>query len=172
MNLYHIPKDELLETMRASYNENHQLHKITATIKQKETLLYIHYTDDENARQEIKEFAIQNADYIVEKICTCTDKVARLFLEYFYDGQAVDFHAKIATKEQIEALNKAYDKDNPGDYPSDMIFGDTELLKVMILCTDNDKYLHFQYAVDIMAERIQEKPSADFKKLMILNSYV
>ena len=168
IRLYEIPKEAFLETLNISYDNSGLLHKITARIQKKEVLLYIRYTDIENARQIIKNFAIQNADSIVEQICTCTDVVARLFIEYFDDGECMDFHAMLGTPAQKEALEKKYPEsenigDNPGDYSSERIYGDNDTLRILITCANTETDL-FQYAADIMAERIREKAVDKLKK--------
>jgi len=175
IRLYQIPNKELMETLHISYDKNGQLQKITARLwNNKETLLYISYADLEDAKQKIKSFAVSNADSIAELVCTCTDIVARLFIEYFWDGEAIDFHALLGTPAQKEALEKKYPKyddigDNSGDYSSDFIYGDNHTFGIMISCSEYEKFDFFQYAVDIMAERIKEKAvpmlhkSNDFK---------
>ena len=68
MTLYSVPEGELVRTLRAFYGRDGMLQKITAMLKGRETLLYIRYENEEHARQEIRRFAIQNADAIIEQI--------------------------------------------------------------------------------------------------------
>lgn len=179
VTLYAIPKDKLEKTLRATYSDNGHLKKITANIENKDILLYIHYENMEAAKGEIQSFAIKNADSIIEKICMCKEVVSRLFIEYFNDGEYMDFHVKIGTEVQKNALEKKYPNskdiaDSCGDYPIEYIIdGDNDAFKIMISCADNDKMNFFQYAVDIMRERIAEKvleklnKADDFKFLSI-----
>lgn len=160
--LYGMPKDDLRATLSAFYDGNGLLQKITAVINDADTLLYIHYADLEAAKQEIKNFAIKNADSIIEKISTCTDVVARLFVEYFNDGESMDFHAKLGTAVQKDALEKKYldsdtIADSCGDYSSDIIAGNNDTLKIMVSCAGGGDVDFFQFAVDIMAGHIREK---------------
>lgn len=162
ITLYGIPKDKLEKTLRAAYNDNGCLRKITANIENKDRLLYIHYENIENSKQEIQNFAIKNADLMIEKICMCKDVVSRLFIEYFNDGECMDFHAKIGTETQKKALEKEYPNnkniaDSCGDYPAENIEGNNDEFKIMVSCADNDKMNFFQFAVDIMTEQIAEK---------------
>ncbi|MDE7204533.1 MAG: hypothetical protein K2O91_22140 [Lachnospiraceae bacterium] len=163
IRLYQIPEETMTETLKAYYDENGQLQKITAWLYEKESLLYIHYADLEDARQKIKCFAVSNADAIAELVCAnCTDVVARLFIEYFWDGEAIDFHALSGTPEQKEALEREYPEyddigDNSGDYFSDRIYGDNHTFGIMLCCAEYEQFDFFQYAVDIMTERVREK---------------
>lgn len=177
VRLYQIPERELLETVNASYDKAGHLQKITAHLNRlhdKESLLYIRYEDVEDAKRKIKDFAIRDADDIADRICAYTDVVARLFVEYFWDGEALDFHALLGTPEQKEALEKKYPNsdtiaDSPGDYPSDFIYGDNETLSVMLYCADSDEFCFVQYAFDTMSERMRDRTvdrlnkSDDFK---------
>lgn len=177
VRLYQIPERELLETVNASYDKAGHLQKITAHLNRlhdKESLLYIRYEDMEDAKRKIKDFAIRDADDIADRICACTDVIARLFVEYFWDGEALDFHALLGTPEQKETLEKKYPNsdtiaDSSGDYPSDFIYGDNETLSVMLYCADSDEFCFVQYAFDIMSERVRERTvdrlnkSDDFK---------
>lgn len=165
VDIYSIPKDELDKTLEALYNSNGKLRKVTTKNNNKERLLYIFYEGTEDARNEIKKFAETNADIIIEKICACQDKVSRLFTEKFNDGHALDFHAKTGTKEQKDAVvAKSYSADNPGNYPSEMIYGDNEALGIMVLCADNGKMDFWSFATGIMEERISEKAVAKLDK--------
>lgn len=169
INIYSIPGDELDGTLEASYNSNGHLKKVTTKNNNKERLLYIYYENIEDAKSGIRKFAETNADIIIEKICACQDKVSRLFTEKFNDGGYLDFHAKIGTKEQKEAVmakypDSPYVADNPGDYPSDMIDGDNEALMVMVLCADRDEMDFWKFATDIMEKRIEEKAVAKLDK--------
>lgn len=165
INIYSIPEDELDGTLEALYNSNGQLEKVTTKNNNKERLLYIGYKDAEDAENQIKKFAEANADTIIEKICACKDKVSRLFTEKFNDGGCLDFHAKIGTKEQKDAVvAKSYSTDNPGNYPSEMIYGDNEALMVMVLCADRDEMDFWEMATGIMEKRVEEKAVAKLDK--------
>lgn len=164
ITFYSIPQDKFESTLKAFYASDGCLRKVTMDNGSKEILLYIYYENMETARQEIKDFAIGNADDIIEKICICKDTVARLFIEYFNDGACLDFHARIGTDIYKNKLLKKYpdDKynviDNSGNYPvSGIINGNNEKLMVMVLCANNYEMDFFQYAVNIMIERIGEK---------------
>lgn len=174
--LYEIPQDALEQTLRAVYGEDGCLEKIVATIEKKEKLLYIYYADAKEARREIENFAVRTADAMAEEIAGCREEVFRLFVEYFDDGDAMDYHAKIGTVAQKEELMEKYPNDpdivdNCGDYPGKFIKGDNDGLAIRVKCAGGlqeksdsdldfalgDEEDFFRFAVDVMTKRIEEK---------------
>ena len=160
MNLYSVPEGELVRTLRAFYGKGGMLQKITAMLKGRETLLYIRYEDEEDARRKIRRFAIRNANAIIEQIQQCTDAVARLFIDYYIDSETIDYHAMIGTAAQVEAVRQKYrDEDScdcSGNYPSENIEGDDEMLITMVRCAEGHPSANFQYAVEIMSKHIEK----------------
>lgn len=162
VRLYDIPKDILDITLKAAYDTNGHLKTVTISRNGKEELLYIYYENEEEAKKEIEKFAHENADSILDKISMCKDAVSRLFIEFFNDGECMDFHVKLGTEAEKTALEKQYPEyedigDSCGDYPSEIFCGDNDRLKVMVSCADNDEFDYFQHAVDIMVQLIEEK---------------
>lgn len=162
LTLYGIPKGEFLETAKAVYDKTGRLVDISAQSHNEPVLVYIHYADAEDTRQKIRSFALETAEQMIEQICQCTEKIARLFVEYFYDGDAMDIHAKIGTAAQKRQIEEEYDQDSgeyPGNYPSEMMIeGDNDRLIVMVKCSvGGEPYEFFQYARKCMEEHIQEK---------------
>ena len=168
MTLYSVPEEELVGTLRAFYGKDGMLQKITAMRKGRETLLYIRYENVEHAKQEIRSFAVRNADAIVEQIRQCTDVVARLFIDYYCDGDNMDYHAVIGAAEQMEAVRQKYRDedacDNSGNYPSEYIEGDNRMLITMVRCAQGHPSENFQYAVEIMSEHIEKHALAALRK--------
>ena len=156
VRLYAIPKAALDATLTASYSESGRLKRVTAVIGGKETLIYIGYESASEAVSEISAFAKANAERILTQISDCKEKVARLFIEYFNDGEYMDYHVKLGTNEEKISLPRDC-VDSCGDYRSENIKGDNDALKVMISCADNDEYDYFELAVDIMTGLIREK---------------
>ncbi len=162
LTLYGIPEDEIVQTLQAAYNKNGRLEKITAHIKDKEMLLYIYYENREAAKQEIQKFALETADAMIAEIAKCKEEVSRLFVEYFEDGEAMDFHAGIGTKAEKTAIEQKYPNDKDvcdgfGNYSSDYINGNNKGLYTRVKCADNESMDFFYYAVEIMEKHIQEK---------------
>lgn len=161
-----------METLAAFYDTDGRLYKITAEINHQETLLYIRFADAQHAMQEIKSFAVKNADVIIEKITAFSDIAARLFIEYFNDSEAMDFHAKLVTPAQKAAVEKKYPQyddsgDNPGNYPynpDDFLYGDNDAFRILVNCAYDGETDFFQYAVDTMIERIREQALGRLQK--------
>ena len=160
MTLYNVSEDDLIRTLRAVYGKDGALQNITAILGGHETLLYIRYENKEHARQEIRSFAVRNADAIIEQIRQCTDVVARLFIEYYCDSDNMDYHAVIGTADQVEAVRRKYrDEDScdcAGNYPSENIEGDNRMLITMVRCAPSHPGENFRYAEEIMSKYIEE----------------
>lgn len=176
IRLYNIEKELLDDTLKATYDSTECLKMITVNRNDNDELLYIHYGSIEETKKELEHFAKENAQCILDKISMCKDTVSRLFIEYFNDGEYMDFHAKLGTEAEKTALEKQYPEyadiaDSCGDYSSEILDGDNNRLKVMILCGDNEDFNCFTYVVDIMAKFIEKQAPAllnkaeDFKYL-------
>lgn len=168
MTLYSVPEGELVRTLRAVYGKDGTLQKITALIKGRKTLLYIRYESGEDAKEKIRRFAIRNADAIIKQIQQCTDVVARLFIEYYFDSTTIDYHAVIGTAAQMEAVRQEgrYEDscDYSGNYPSEYIEGDNRMLITMVRCAEDYPSKNFQYAVEIMSKHIEKHALAALHK--------
>ena len=160
MTLYSVPEEELVRTLRAVYGKDGTLQKITAVLKGRETLLYIRYESEEDAKEKIRRFAIRNADAIIEQIQQCTDVEARLFIDYYCDGDNMDYHAVIGTAAQMETVKQnGHYKDScdySGNYSSENIEGDNRMLITIVRCAEGHPSENFQYAVEIMSKHIEK----------------
>lgn len=174
IRLYQISKELLDNTMQGIYDANGNLKMLTIQKDGKEAILYIRYDGGADTKQVVEAFAKENAKAILEKIALCKEKVSRLFVEYFNDGEYMDFHAKIGTEAEKMALQKKYPQykdigDSCGDYRAEILAGDNDKLAILISCADNDEDDYFQLAVDIMTQMIEEEgaalvdKAADFK---------
>ena len=72
MTLYNVPEDDLDRTLLAAYDKEGHLQTITAMLSGHETLLYIRYENEEDAKEKIRRFAIRNANAMIEQIQQCT----------------------------------------------------------------------------------------------------
>ncbi len=166
--LYGIPREEFEQTLQAHYSDDGRLKKITANIENKEKLLYIYYADAQDAKKEITSFAIQTADAMAAEIVECQEEVYRLFVEYFCDGDAMDYHALVGTVAEKIALEKKYPQwpdiaDSCGDYTRDFVNGDNDGLAIRVKCAGNGEEDFFLFAVELMTERIKEKVAGKLK---------
>ena len=94
--------------------------------------------------------------------------MARLFIDYYCDGDNMDYHALIGTAEQTETVRRKYlDEDvcdNSGNYPSEYIKGDNRMLITMVRCAEGHPSENFQYAVEIMSKHIEKHALTALRK--------
>ncbi|MCI8430983.1 MAG: hypothetical protein HFI16_12150 [Lachnospiraceae bacterium] len=168
MTLYSAPEGDLFQTLHAFYGRNGMLQKITAVLKGRETLLYIRYENEEDAREKIRRFAVRNANAIIEQIQQCMDIVSRLFIDYYCDSDNMDYHAVIGTTAQMKAVRQKYHDedacDHSGNYPSEYIEGDNEMLITMVRCAEGHPSENFRYAEEIMSRHIEKYALAALRK--------
>lgn len=164
VRLYSITEQMILDTLSASYDKDGQLEYIEITCGDMVKLVYIRFADEETAKETIWNFANYHADKIADEIINRKQKLARLFIEYFYDGEAVDFSVKPATSADVQAVIDSYDGsldaiDNCGDYPyKNRISCDNDTLKIMLSCTSPDFSDDlFGFAVYVMTNRIKDR---------------
>lgn len=140
VRMYSIDKDTFINTLEASYDENRMLKKITYSKDGKNILVYINLSGDKVTAEEISNYITVNANEITNQLLGKRGKVYRLFFDYFYDGEAVDYSAKLGLESDIQAILDRYDGDrdaldNSGDYPLDnCIRADIDYLGVLLMC--------------------------------------
>lgn len=160
MTLYSVPEDEFIRMLRAVYDKDGTLQKITAVLEGCETLLYIRYESEEDAKEKIRKFAIRNADVIIEQIQQCTDAIARLFIDYYCDSDNMDYHAVVGTAAQMEEVRQKglYEDscDYSGNYSSEYMEGDDRMLITMVRCAEGHPSENFRYAIEIMSQHIEK----------------
>lgn len=146
----------------ATYDSDGVIKHIELKREKRTELVYINFPDRENAKENIWQYSCFWGDWISEKILERKEKISRLFFEHFYDGQAVDFAAKIGTPKDMQDIFARYGDgshliDNSGDYPfENRIEADNDTLRIMLSCTDNgfDCEL-YGFSVYVMTERIK-----------------
>lgn len=166
VRLYSITKESIENTLSVIYNENGNLENIEITCGNKTKLVYIHFADNETAKETVQQFANFYADKISNKIINYKEKIARLFIEYFYDGVAVDFAAKIGTVSDMQTVIEKYKgnsdtANNSGNYPYENRIAsdsDTETLGILLLNADtNFRNELFNFAVREMTGLIKKR---------------
>lgn len=146
----------------ATYDSNGVIKHIELQRNNRKELMYINFPDRETAKENIWQYSCYWGDRISEKILERKEKISRLFIEHFYDGQAVDFAAKIGTPKDMQDIFARYGDgsdtiDNSGDYPyENRIESDNDTLGIMLLCIDS-KFAGelYGFAVYVMTERIK-----------------
>lgn len=163
VRLYSIPRESLTNALTALYDGNGELERIEITCGNETRLVYIRYIDTEYSKSSVMEFIKAQADKISDEILK-RKNISRLFIEYFYDGEAVDLTAKTGTAAEMQAVIDKYSgdietADNSGNYPFDnRIECDNEAFRVMLLCTEADyRNTLFRLSVSAMEEHIKER---------------
>ena len=165
--------------LTATYRSSGELYCVELRNGEDVTLVYLHYLDAEDAKAEILDFAEQSAAMISDELLCCRDKVFRLFIEHFYDGESFDDAAKIATEEDRKTLlasagDRAEDPkflqmliNNSGNYPYDnRIPCDSHTIGIMLQCAPCALY---EFVVNEMTKRIRERAVPYLIKQMIFS---
>lgn len=135
---YSVSGDAAEKTLTAVYDKYGELMHVDVLCGNVRRLIYIHFAGDEVAKETIWEFCSFQGEELCRQISQYGGKVARLFTEFFYDGEAVDFAVKIASPEEVRAVAEKYGEnaaDNSGNYDNDRrIECDIDTWGAMILC--------------------------------------
>ncbi|MBR1443182.1 MAG: hypothetical protein IJ583_06575 [Firmicutes bacterium] len=162
VSFYSVTEDMLEDTLTAAYNDSGQLEYIKMRMDNEEKLLYINLTDIDDAKNKILDFCNDNANILSEKILRGKEKYARLFIECYYDGDAVNIAAKTGTEKEMKEIIEEYgdesSADNSGDYPfKNRIECDNETLRIILLCAPPDaRYELYKFAVATISGYIKE----------------
>lgn len=146
----------------ATYDSDGIIKHIELKREKRTELVYINFKDNEHAKENIWQYSCFWGDKLSERILEHKEKISRLFIEHFYDGQAVDFAAKTGTPEDMKNIFARYGDgndavDNSGDYPfENRIEADNDTLGKMLSCTEDNFCVELYYfAVYVMTERIK-----------------
>lgn len=162
VNIYSVPHEAVKDT-KAVYDDRGKLSRITLTHDGRERLIYIRYGKMMDSKVSVLEFLRNREEKILSEITKRGGMFARLFIESFYDGDAVDIAVKTATPEEMQAVidengGDVESADYSGEYPvENRIELDNETLRIMLLCT-NGKYRDklFAACVDEIADYIKK----------------
>ncbi len=182
VRVYTVPRELMPGALSAVYGDNGELERVELDEGDKTRLIYIRYADNELAKSGVLNFVEEQADKIADEVIGRGQKLARLFVGHFYDGEAVELAVKPATAEEMQAVIDEYDGDDEvdeydedaeadeydedidvadysGDYPAqNLIMADCETLGVMLMCTDGDFQSElFELAAAAFEERIKSR---------------
>lgn len=159
--LYTVPRELMPEALTAVYDNNGNIEKVELSGTR---LIYIRYRNIMMPERVILKFVKAEADKISDVIIKRKQTLKRIFIERFYDGEAVDIAVKTATVEEAQAVIDEYDgkitaADNSGNFPiENRLELDRETLGVMLMCTDNLlKSRLYNKAAETFAERIKSR---------------
>ncbi|MCM1473000.1 MAG: hypothetical protein NC040_03000 [Muribaculaceae bacterium] len=125
-------------------------------------LMYINFHDYEHAKKTIYQYSCYWGDWISEKIIERKEKVSRLFIDYLYDYDLLDFSVNAYTPEDVQKVidncNYIGAEDNTCVYCHDNdIIPDIKTLRIMLFCIDY-KFCDelYEFAMSVMIQRIKE----------------
>lgn len=171
---YSVPRESADRTLTAVYGRDGVLKHVDVICKDVRRLIYINFADDEEAKETIWKFCSFEGEQLCRRISQYGGKVSRLFTEFFYDGEAVDFAVKIASPEEVSDVIGQYGgnaADNSGNFDNGRrIECDTDTWGAMIQCGAPDfRRDMYGFGVFIMNSVIENKAlpklnkAADFK---------
>lgn len=159
--LYTVPRELMPEALTAVYDSNGTIEKVMLSGSR---LLYIYYKNVMVPERVVLKYVKAEADRVSDAIVKRKQTLARIFVEKFYDGEAVDIAAKTATAGELQAVIDEYDgeiaaADNSGNFPlGNRLALESEPLGVMLICADGLlRNRLFDKAVETFAERIRSR---------------
>ncbi len=162
VRIYTVPRELMPNALSAVYGSDGVLGKVEFSEGERKRLFYIRYKNIAASESGVLKFIKEQADIISKEIIGKKQTLSRLFIEYFYDGEAVDIAAETATAEETQAVIDYYKgditaADNYGNF-NNRIPIDLEALGVMLMCTNGDfRSKLFYKAVETFTERIKNR---------------
>lgn len=162
VRIYTVPRELMPNALSAVYGSDGVLGKVEFSEGERKRLFYIRYKNITASERGVLKFVKEQADMISKEIIGKKQILSRLFVEYFYDGEAVDIAAKTATAEETRAVIDYYKgditvADNSGDFDN-RIELDWETLGVMLMCTNgNFRSKLFYKAAETFEERLKSR---------------
>lgn len=164
VRVYTVPRELMPNALTAVYDKDGALDKVTLAEGERTRLIYIWFKNINKSESSVLKFVKEQADKISEEVIGKKQTLARLFVEKFYDGEAVDIAAKTATAEEMQAVideydGKTYTADNSGNYPyENRLEIDVETLGVMLMCTMGEfRSMLFNKAAETFEERLKSR---------------
>ena len=99
--LYTVPRELMPGALTALYDNNGNIEKVMLSGTR---LLYIYFKNVMAPERVILKFVKAEADRVCDAIIKRKQTLARIFVEKFYDGEAVDIAAKTATAGEVQAV--------------------------------------------------------------------
>lgn len=162
VRVYTVPRGLMPNALSAVYGSDGVLGKVEFSEGERKRLFYIWYKNITASERGVLKFVKEQADMISKEIIGKKQILSRLFVEYFYDGEAVDIAAETATAEETQAVIDYYKgditaADNYGNF-NNRIQLDNEALGVMLMCTNgNFRSKLFYKAVETFEERLKSR---------------
>lgn len=164
VRVYTVPRAQMPNGLTTVYDDTGTLDKVKFSDGERTRLIYIWFKNINKSKSVVLKYVKEQADKMSEAIIGRKQKLARLFIDKFYDGEAVDIAVKTATAEEMQAVINKYDgelrtADNSGNYPiENRITLDREALGVMLMCTSGIfRSMLFGKAAETFEERIKKR---------------
>lgn len=163
-HIYTVPRELMPNALTAFYDKNGELDKVEFSDNGRVRLFYIRFKHIGKSESGVLKFVKEQADKIAKEIIGRRQTVARLFVGWFYDGEAVEIAVRTATTEEMREVIEYYNgdvtaADNSGDYSVEkMMTVDYEPLCVMLMCTNGDfRSMLFNKAEEAFEERLKSR---------------
>lgn len=154
--------------MKAVYSEDGHIEKITVKNDDNnaEIPVYIFFPNTEAVKEVIKEPALKISESFSKQILLVKEPISRIFFDYFYDGDCLDFNSIAITDEQRRAKEAEYPQfpdiaDNSGDfqeYAFERMDDECDYISTILSCAgDDDKQSElFYFAAEFVENEIKE----------------
>lgn len=153
VSIYSVPENAVKDTLTVVYDGSGVLERIELADKDKTRLVYIRFVNMKASHDGVYEFIKKQRKKLAKAIMKREEKLARIFIESFYDGDAVDIAVKTATPEEMQAIIDKYGEDSgnySGNFPvENRIEIDLDTFRVMLLCSHED-YRDTLFAVSVV----------------------
>ncbi|MDE5834300.1 MAG: hypothetical protein K2H26_02130 [Ruminococcus sp.] len=172
VDIYDVPANPVFT---ATYDSDGVIKHIELQRENRTDLVYIHFHNNEHAKEIVYKYSCYWGDWISEKILERKEKIARLFIDYSGDHFSPSILVNAYTPEDVQRtiakFGHPYDDYRTEYYgdPEDGIVPDNETLRIMMMCTDENFCGElYGFAVYVMTERIKNKidKSDDFKLIL------
>ncbi|MDE6501233.1 MAG: hypothetical protein K2L10_04045 [Ruminococcus sp.] len=163
VDIYNVPENPVFT---ATYDSDGVIKHIELHRKDRTDLVYIHFHNNEHAKEIVYKYSCYWGDWISEKILERKEKIARLFIDYSADYFSPSILVNAYTPEDVQEtiertiakFGKSYD-DYSADYynyPNDSIVPDSEILRIMMMCTDENFCCElYDFVISSITERIK-----------------
>ncbi len=157
-----LSENDISETLRVVYNEDGHIKNITVKKDGELFFLHMYFPDRETVEKEIKKISEELASQLAEEIIAIKEPMARVFVDYFWDGQAFDIHAVPVTEEHRKAKEKEYPQypdiaDNPGDFEEYAVFADVYMLTCILIFQDDENDSLYYFTAKTVSDLLEEK---------------
>ncbi|MBQ8966516.1 hypothetical protein [Ruminococcus sp.] len=135
--------------LMAHYDESGRLTQIDMLRADGRKPFYIRFSSTEEGLAALKAFSTTQGKAIAAEMLRRGGKVARVFVDYYFDDQSPDFHVKTATPEEVLKVIEEYGENEingSGAYShEDIISCDKEQWSLMMFCFCEDAFERANY---------------------------